>query len=113
MGTDQQLVKKATCSPCSTLPACPRCLLFLHHMNIQHLHRHRITTLTLGRPTLGDTVLTRTPTATWWRRWCSRTSANHTQRELATLRTRSLVQPRPSETALALLKLTLSEFVLT
>merc|ERR1711942_54086 len=113
MGTDQQVVRKATCSPWSTLPACPRYFLFLHHMNIQHLHRLRITTLILGRPTLGDTVSTRTPTVTWLRRWCSRTSASQTQRELATPRTRSRVQPRPSETALALLKPTLSEFVLT
>merc|ERR1711942_610097 len=112
MGTDQQVVRKATCSPWSTLPACPRCLLFLHHKNIQHLHRPSIITLTLGRPALGDTVSTRTPTATWSRRWCSRTSASLTQRKLATPRTRSPASQRLSKTAQVQLRQTWSESVL-
>merc|ERR1712179_152318 len=53
---------------------------------------------------------TRTPTVTWSRRWCSRTSASLTQRELATHRTRSPVPLNLSETARVSLKLMSSEF---
>merc|ERR1712212_573445 len=114
MGTDLELVQSARCSifsTLSTLPACLWCLLYLHLQSIQHLHLLRVTILILGRPTWGATVSTRTPTATWSRRWCSRTSASPTRRGLATHRIRSPVAPNPSETARVLLKLMSSESV--
>merc|ERR1711909_74465 len=95
----------------STLPACLWRLLSHHPQCIRHLHLLRVTILILGRPTWGATVSTRTPTATWSRRWCSRTNASLTQRELATHRTRSPVLPNPSETARVSLKLMSSELV--
>merc|ERR1712055_310885 len=111
MGIDLQSLQIAGCSTRSTLPACLWCLLSHHLQSIQHLHLLRATILILDRPTWGATVSTRTPTATWWRRWCSRTSASLTQRGLATHRTRSLAPPNPSETARELLKLMSSESV--
>merc|ERR1712179_229153 len=53
---------------------------------------------------------TRTPTATWSRRWCSKTSASLTQRGLATHRTKSPAPPNPSKTVRVLLKLMSSLF---
>merc|ERR1712179_648777 len=53
-------------------------------------------------PMSGDTVSTRIPTATWWRRWCSRISVNLTLRGLATPRIRSLAFPGCSTTVLEL-----------
>merc|ERR1712212_577277 len=115
MGTDLELVQSARCSIFSTLSTLPACLWFLlsHHLqSIQHLHLLRVTILILGRPTWGATVSTKTPTATWSRRRCLRTSASLTQRRLATHRTRSPVAPNPSETARVLLKLMSSESAL-
>merc|ERR1712055_74390 len=106
MGTDLELVQTARCSTSSTLPASPWCLLSHHHLqSIQHLHHLKVMTLTLGRLTWVDMVLTRTPTATWSRRWCLRTSASLTQRRHATPRIRSRVLQDRSETAPVLLKL--------
>merc|ERR1712055_1059894 len=99
MGTDLELVHSARCSTSSTLPASPWCLLSHHLQNIQHLHHLRVMTLTLGRLTWVDMVSTRTPTATWSRRWCLRTSASLTQRGPATHRIRNPAAPNPSETA--------------
>merc|ERR1712183_934831 len=60
-----------------------------HHLpSIQLLHQSRITTPTSGRPMLGATASTQTPTATRWRRSSSRTSASLTRRKLAGHRTR-------------------------
>merc|ERR1712212_836011 len=114
MGTDLELVQSARCSICSTLSTLPAylwCLLSHHLLSIQHLHLLRVTILILDRPTLGATVSTRTPTVTWLRRWCSRTSASHTRRGLATHRIRSPVPLNPSETARVSLKLMSSESV--
>merc|ERR1711942_626064 len=96
---DHQVVKTATCSILSTLPTFPWYLLSHHQPSIQHLHPLRVIILILGRPTWVATALTRTPTATWWRRWCSRTSASLMWRRLVIHRTRSLVSPRHLETA--------------
>merc|ERR1711942_364653 len=99
---DLQVVRCARLSTYSTLPASPWCLLSPHLHIIPPLHPLKNTILILDRLTWGAMVSTRTPTATWSRRWCSRTSASPTLRGLATHRTRSHVQPRPSRTALEL-----------
>merc|ERR1712243_359578 len=104
MGTDLELVQSARCSTLSTSPASLWCLHSHHLQSIQHLHHLRVMTLTLGRPTWGVMVLTRTPTATWSRRWSLRTSASPTQRRHAIRRIRNRVRDR-SETAQELLKL--------
>merc|ERR1711970_774168 len=113
MGNDLELVQSARCSTSSTLPASPWCLLSHHLQSIQHLHHLRVMTLTLGRLTWVDMVSTRTPTVTWSRRLCSRTSASLTQRRHATPRTRSRVLQDRSETAPVLLKLMSRESVST
>merc|ERR1711875_76275 len=99
MGSDLQVVRCVIRSTFSTLPVSPWCLLYLHLHTIPRLHLLKNTILILDRQTWGATVSTRTPTATWSRRWCSRTSASPTLRGLATHRTRSHVLPRPSRTA--------------
>merc|ERR1712212_594808 len=95
MGTQHQNLVRYTATiwgPRSTWPACLLLWLLLHNLLCtQHLHLPRGIILTLGRQMWGATVSTRTPTATWWRRWCSRTSASLTPRGLATPRTKSLV----------------------
>merc|ERR1712055_88203 len=111
MGIDLQSLQIAGCSTRSTLPACLWCLHSHHLQSIQHLHLLRVTILILDRPTWGATVLTRTPTATWSRRWYSRTSASPTRRGRATHRIRSPAAPNPSETAQVSLKLMSSESV--
>merc|ERR1712183_662099 len=97
MGLQLQVVSKPTCTELPSL-----CFLFLvflmssakcladltrlhlhpHHPSIQLLHLFRTTTRTLGRPTWADTALTRTLTATRWRRLSSRISASHTRADL-------------------------------
>merc|ERR1711887_342601 len=113
MGTDLETVRSSRCSILSTLPACPWCLHCHNLQSIQHLLLPRDIILILGRQTWVVTVLTRTPTATWSRKWCLRTNANLTQRRHAILRIRSLVLPSPSETAPVLSKLTWRESVST
>merc|ERR1712096_487579 len=57
-------------------------ILLLYHLlllSTQLQLQFRTITLTLARPTLGATALTRTPTATRWRRSFSRISASRTQ----------------------------------
>merc|ERR1719233_2130589 len=93
------------------LSACLWCLLSHHLQSIQHLHLLRVTILILDRPTWEVTVLTRTPTATWLRRWYSRTSASPTRRGLATHRIRSPAAPNHSETAQVSSKLMSNESV--
>merc|ERR1711900_93620 len=105
MGTDLELVQSARCSTSSTSPASLWYLLSHHLQSIQHLHHLRVMTLTLGRLTWVDMVSTRTPTATWSRRWCSRTSASLTQRRHAIRKIRNRVLQDRSETAPGLLKL--------
>merc|ERR1711970_171399 len=105
MGTDLEIVQSSRCSTSSTLPASPWCLLSHHPQSIQHLHHLRVMTLTLGRLTWVDMVSTRTPTATWSRKWCLKTSASLTQRRHATPRIRNRVLQDRSETAQVLLKL--------
>merc|ERR1711875_8428 len=102
MGSDLQVVRCVIRSTFSTLPVSPWCLLSPHLHTIPHLHPLKNTILILDRQMWGATVSTRTPTATWSKRSCSRTSASPTLRGLATHRTRSHVQPRPSRTALEL-----------
>merc|ERR1719233_248547 len=103
--TDLELVHSARCSTSSTSPASLWCLLFHHLQSTQHLHHLRVMTLTLGRLTWVDMVSTRTPTATWSRKWCLKTSASLTQRRHATPRIRNRVPQDRSETAPVLLKL--------
>merc|ERR1712002_1165122 len=79
-------------------------VLHLLLLNIQLLLLLRATALILARLMLEGMVSTRTPTATWWRRWCSRTSVSPTQRPLAGLRiTRNVLQSN-TRTALVLLR---------
>merc|ERR1712025_357200 len=114
MGSDLQDVRCAIGSTSSTFLACLWFFPSLHlQQSIQLLLLPRPIILILDRRTLGGTVSTRTPTATWLRRWYSRTSASPTQRGLATPRTRNPVQPRPSRTAPVLLKPKSSESVST
>merc|ERR1711942_80757 len=98
MGTCHQVVRSITtrCTTLSTLLDCLLCLLSPHLLYIQHLLLYRSIILILGRLTWEVMVSTRIPTATWSRRWCSRTSASPTQRLLATRRTRSRVLPSRS-----------------
>merc|ERR1712096_54418 len=77
-------------------------LLHLHHplhLSTQHHPQFRIIIQTLARPMLEATALTRTPTATRWRRLSSRTSVSHTLRRPAGHKTRRLANRNCSKTA--------------
>merc|ERR1712212_479068 len=117
MGTQHQNLVRYTATiwgPRSTWPACLLLWLLLHNLLCtQHLHLPRGIILTLGRQMWGATVSTRTPTATWWRKLCSRTNASLTPRGLASPRIRSLVFQGFSTTARELLRPRLNVFVLT
>merc|ERR1711942_609274 len=98
MGTCHQVVICVT-TRCTTLSSLLAYLLYLlspHLLCIQHLPLYRSIILILGKLMWEVMVLTRIPTATWSRRWCSRTSASPAQKLLATRRTRSRVLPSRS-----------------
>merc|ERR1712002_644612 len=76
------------------------CLAFPHLLNIQHLLLPRDIALILARLTWVGMALTRTPTATWWKRSCSRTSASPTQRRLVGHKIRKNVLQNFTRTAL-------------
>merc|ERR1719318_889316 len=90
-----------------------RHLFVLYHLlllNTPPLLLFRDTTLISGSTTWKATVSTRTPTATWWRRWCSRTSVSPTQRKHAGLRIKNDVLQSRTRTAPVLSRPMLSEF---
>merc|ERR1712179_605265 len=67
----------------------------------------------IGQTNVGGYGVNKDPSVTWWRRWCSRTSASLTQREPVLPRTRSPVSLSHSGTVRVSQKLTLSASVLT